>query len=108
MYYNRNRKGTPIKNWLLFGFILWTAWLGLQWFANQGELVITHRKELEAQYKLDSIIHEGNDYESKIQRLNERIEALENGLLSKQKEVTYWSNMYIKSKSKSDTTITNE
>ena len=102
----RNRKGTPIKNWLLFGFIIWSSWLGLQWFANQGELVIMHRRELEAQFKLDSIVREGNDYESQIQLLKEKVEELKFRLKSQKKEVTYWSNMYIKSKS--DTTITNE
>ena len=62
MYYNRN-SGSPIKNFLLFGFIVWTAWLGFIWFANQGEMVTINHKYIETQFQLDSIKKTHSNYE---------------------------------------------
>lgn len=104
MYYNRN-SGSPIKNFLLFGFIVWTAWLGFIWFANQGEMVTINHKYIEAQFQVDSIKKTQSNYREEIDRLERKIDHLEQVIDNKNHDVMYWSKLYSKEKSKSDTTL---
>ena len=105
MYYNR-KSGTPIKNFLLFGFVVWTIWLGFIWFANQGEMVTINHKYIETQFQLDSIKKTHSNYEAEIDKLERKIDHLERVIDNKNHDVMYWSKLYSKEKSKSDT-ITN-
>ena len=104
MYYNR-KSGTPIKNFLLFAFIMWTAWLGFIWFANQGKMVVIHNKYIETQFQLDSIKKTHSNYEAEIDKLERKIDHLERVIDNKNHDVMYWSKLYSREKSKSDTTL---
>ena len=106
MYNNYNRK-SPIKNWLLFGFIMWTIWLGFLWFANQGEIVIIHHKYIEAQFQVDSIKKTQSNYQGEIHELEREIDRLKGTIDNKNQDVAYWSKLYTREKSKNDTTIKN-
>jgi peptidoglycan hydrolase CwlO-like protein len=103
--YNNRKPGTPIKNFLLFGFMTWTIWLGFIWFANQGEMVTINTKYISTQYKLDSIKQNQSDYREEIDLLKEKIDHLEQVIDNKNHDVMHWSRLYSKEKSKNDTTI---
>jgi hypothetical protein len=100
-----NRKKTPIKNWLLFGFILWTAILGFIWFADQGELVIMNRKYLKTRFTLDSINMERQKYIQTISKLKEDLQDIQTSMEKSEVKLNRLNNLYWIEKSKNDTTI---
>ena len=104
MYNNHNRRYS-IKSLLLFVFVMWTLWLGFIWFANQGEMVIIHHKYMEAQFQVDSIKKTQSNYQGEIDELERKIDHLEQVIDNKNHDVMYWSKLYSKEKTKSDTTI---
>ena len=100
-----NRKKTPIKNWLLFGFILWTAILVFAWFADQGELVIMNRKYLKTQFTLDSINMERQKHTQTISNLKEDLQDIQTSMKKTEDQLNRLNKLYWIEKSKNDTTI---
>jgi hypothetical protein len=100
-----NRKKTSIKNWLLFGFILWTAILGFIWFADQGELVIMNRKYLKTQFTLDSANMERQKYIQTISELKEDLQDIQTSMEKSEVKLNRLNKLYWIEKSKNDTTI---
>jgi hypothetical protein len=100
-----NRKKTPIKNWLLFGFILWTIILGFIWFADQGELVIMNRKYLKTQFTLDSANMERQKYTQTISDLKEDLQDIQTSMKKTEDQLNRLNKLYWIEKSKNDTTI---
>ena len=107
MYNNYNRKSST-KNWLLFACIVWILWLILQWFANQGELVVMNREYLDAKFKLDSINTQHHKYTQTISELEEDLRDIQTSMKKSEDKLNRLNNLYWIEKSKNDTTIKTE
>ena len=104
MYNNHNRRYS-IRNLLLFVFVMWTLWLGFIWFANQGELVITNHKYLDAKFKLDSVNMQQQKYTQIISELEEDLQDIQGSMKRSEVKLNRISNLYLIEKSKNDTII---
>ena len=107
MYNNYNRKSST-KNWLLFACIVWILWLILQWFNNQGELVIMNRKYLKTQFTLDSINMERQKHTQTISNLKEDLQDIQTSMKKTEDQLNRLNKLYWIEKSKNDTTIKTE
>ena len=104
MYNNHNRRYS-IRNLLLFVFVMWTLWLGFIWFANQGELVITNHKYLDAKFKLDSVNMQQQKYTQIISELEEDLQDIQGSMKRSEVKLNKLANLYRIEKSKNDTII---